>query len=644
MNNFKAGALIMRGSERLRVSCIRPEVAQIVLEGARGEQFILSNDDFNNGVAGGEYIPAYSGNVAEIINVPKRHLNSSEFAQLNWRIELLKVFEDEREQGTSCAESSTKLREYCAKQGVRMPTLRTLQRWVKRRNESQSKEELAPLFSRRGRKIKVFEEDEYEEIIMDEIIKRYCGSDKFNLGKVTSFANNRCRRHAEEKGVPFRGISRRSINRRIKSLSYRLIAPGQVDKETFNQEMRSAIKRLVVDRPYERVEMDANFLKIFCADENGVLIGRPVLYAALDSATSAPIIISLSIQKPSQDFVLKALHFAFTPKGEAFTKKYGLRNDWLAPAGIERVVLDNAVEHHGGLILNTIRYLGITIDYPQAGKPQRKPYIERFFGTLESQLISACPGSAISQSEIETDPTGKAMKQCLMTLEQLETKIIKWVADVYMQRPLERLEDRYGKGCSPAMAMELLKKKYCVMPPPDPQLFRDSCMRYSSKKTTLTREGVRCSGEGFHSQALSALYQELGLSQKVEVRYNPLDCSSVSVVNPRDQQQLIEAFNKRVGMPRMTFADAQAVRRRLGRSDAEVSGEQYHKDYVEQLNELDELSKSKKVSDRNRAKRKQDQWAQGRVDAAVLGPPESHQTVHTETLTAAPRRKKEVNQ
>jgi hypothetical protein len=37
-----------------------------------------------------------------------------------------------------------------------------------------------------------------------------------------------------------------------------------------------------------------------------VLIGRPWVYAALECASSSTIIILVSIQKPSQDFVLRA--------------------------------------------------------------------------------------------------------------------------------------------------------------------------------------------------------------------------------------------------------------------------------------------------------------------------------------------------
>lgn len=637
---FKVGTLVMRETERLRVSAIRPEVSQIMLEGVRGEQFILQIDEFNTQVAGGQLKPLFANQAARAIQLPSRQLTESERKHLDWRIELLKVLDGTELQAT-WFERMQVLGEYCKTSNRRLPSKKTLHRWMKLRQSGLGPEALAPRLSTRGRKVPALHEDPFEEVIMDEIIDCYCRTDKLNRSLITKFVNDQCRTFSEKTGIPFRGISRRSINRRIDKLAYYLIKAGRVDSATFDQDMRVALKKIFVERPYERVEMDAAKLPIFCVDTNGVVIGRPWLYAALDCASSSTISIVLCIQSPSQEFVLRALEFAFTPKGLEFSEKYGLRNPWPAPAAIERVVLDNAVEHHGGAVLSALRFLGTTVDYPQAGKPQHKPFIERFFKKLNDSLIYALPGSF--RKRVSQDPklTEKAMADARLTVEELERQIMKWAADVYMQHPLHRLEERFGPRTSPAQALAALKQQHVILPPPDPESFRAACMRYNNMWRTVSREGVHCEGEIFQSPALGALYRELGPKQKVEVRYNPLDCTVVSVVHPRDPQQIIEAFNRREGMPRMSFDAARAARRRNHRSDAELSAEQYHKDHVEQLRAQQEQINSPRMLDRNRAARALDRAAamreQGKSAAASdVTPPVATPT----TSSAAPRRKK----
>ncbi|MCV0289140.1 hypothetical protein KUC45_15890 [Pseudomonas aeruginosa] len=74
---FKVGTVVMRETERLRVSSIRPEVSQIVLEGSRGEQFVRSVDEFNTDVAGGKLKPLFANQAARLGQLPSRQLTEN---------------------------------------------------------------------------------------------------------------------------------------------------------------------------------------------------------------------------------------------------------------------------------------------------------------------------------------------------------------------------------------------------------------------------------------------------------------------------------------------------------------------------------------------------------------------------------------
>lgn len=645
MKPLIVGSHVLRGEQKLTVVSIRPDPSQVVLEGERGEQFLWSIDEFNTGVAAGEFKLCGREMFTASSESDKRHLNANERKALDRNLELLQLTQLAIRDGKTWKLAHAAVAEYCCMKGIPCVAMRTLQRLVKKANQAPSSDQtfLAPRYYARGNRPHLTVEDqEFYYEVNEGIFEYFCKTDKFNYLAIVDLINTRLREFAIDTGREFRGISRRTVVRRIQRMSMKMQMNGRVSRNDFYQEMRTAIQRMHVERPYERVEIDATPLDIFVIDDDGVVIGKPTCFAAIDSASKACLGITLSISKASEDAVLKLLEFCFAPKGDAFSEKYELTNEWLAPAGIETIALDNAAEHHGGFVLSAMRYLNVTLDYPQAGKPQYRPYIERLFGTINTGIISELPGATKSQSKLVTKPLKKAMSEAKYTVKELEALVLRWISDVYMQRPTLSLQRRFGKRCSPAQAMSMLKKRYPILPPPDPEQFREACLHFRAKLSRLTKDGVWCDGEEFNSIELGDFYQEVGNGHKVQVRYYPLDCTSVTVVDPRDNQNLITAFNKTRNMPVMSFADAKAARRLNYMSDADRSAEPYHQAQSAIRREAHEKNKSKKVGTRNQAARKFEEA--DRAQSMHKPIPQdfiknSEDSRHA-TLTAAPRRTK----
>ncbi|TDV58892.1 Mu transposase C-terminal domain-containing protein [Pseudomonas sp. LP_7_YM] len=631
-----------------RVVSIRPEISQIVLQGALGEEFVLSTDEFQQRVAQGQYRASYGPIAYAMQPMPVRNLTQTERSALDQRLELLEYVEEIHH---SCSWKATieRLKERCVERNLPLPSTRTIQRWRKSSALAGSTDQLAPRFSARGnkRQLGTLDDLDFDETVTDEILRRYFSTDKFNVSQITKMVNQQCRDRAAQRNTVFRGISRRSVCRRISAMAQTLIGCGRVSKATLDQEMRAAIRKFLVERPYERVEVDATPLDIFCCDERGEPIGKASCYAGVDAATGSVVMVRVGIEKPSQDFVLSALEFCFSPKGEAFSERYQLNHPWLAPAAIETMVLDNAQEHHGALVLNALRYLHTTIDYPMAGKPQAKPFIERFFGTLKLGLINTLQGSTKSQSKFERDPVGRAMKERLYTVPELEALVIRWIANVYMRTPLQRLEHRFEPGCSPARAMELLKRRHVVLPPPGPEEFRNACLYYHAREMTLSREGVCLDTMTYNSSELAKLYARRGEKTKVKVRLNPLDCRVVYVVDPTNAGVLIEAVNRSTAMPLISFQEARKIRSKNSKSDAQLSGEGYQIAHVEMLRESADRAVGGSMKDRNQDARIQErerlrlETQRQELTRQVIDP--VHETgLSKGTLSAAPRRPKSV--
>lgn len=243
----------------LRVASIRPEISQIVLQGVRGEEFVLTNDEFQERVAQGQYRQVNGPTASAMQPMPVRNLTQTERGALDQRLELLECVEEAQVSGCSWKQTTERLQALCAERHLPLPSTRTIQRWLRSSGIAGSTDQLAPRFSARGnkRQLRTVDDLDFDETVTDEIIRRYFSTDKFNVSQITKLVNQQCRDRAAQRNTVFRGISRRSVCRRIRALEQTLIGCGRVSKATRDQEMRAAVRKLHVERPYERVEVDA---------------------------------------------------------------------------------------------------------------------------------------------------------------------------------------------------------------------------------------------------------------------------------------------------------------------------------------------------------------------------------------------------
>jgi len=162
---------------------------------------------------------------------------------------------------------------------------------------------------------------------------------------------------------------------------------------------------------------------------------------------------------------------------------------------------------------------------------------------------------------------------------------------------------------------------------------------------TLGREGVGLDTMTYNSSELAKLYARKGQKTKVKVRFNPLDCRAVFVVDPTDPGVLIEAFNRNSAMPLISFEEARKIRSTHRKSDAQLSGEDYQIAHVKMLRESGDRAVGGSMKDRNRAARaeaRELKRLQVQRQEATRQPTETaHETPSSVgTLSAAPRRQK----
>lgn len=602
MNNrlIKKRALVEDNGQLFNVRDIRLQTDQIVLEGLAGNLVFYGVTEFNNRIAQGFTKPIFSQRAANEEG-PPRELSLTEKAALKARLDVLAKVKSLREKGVSWEDIVPML-------GDQVPNIRTIQRWYSKYVSVVNKKLVAPLYSARGNRASKLSEVS-EQALQETLIEFFKGTDRFSILSITQLANARAKEICAQLKLPFTGMSRRSVTRAIYKIGNLESVKDRLGTRAANQVLHAALELLLIEAPYERVEYDSTVLNVHIVNEEGVTIGKPTLYLLIDCATGAIIAFYLTIQAESEETFLRLLEMAFMPRDASFLQRFGVKNALPAPALWHKMCGDNSAAHHGQGMYHALWFLGVANEFSQAGTPQSHPYVERTHGSTKTGLIKKLCGANLSEEILEKDPEGRALREASLTLPQLEKLVARWICDVYMNTPLARLTYRFGYRCSPRQAMNALTKIYPLVPPPTPEEFREACLQYRSKKVALTNKGVVFDTFQYNSQELYELYLAAPRKTKVEIRWHPLDVSSVSVVSPLDQKVMITVPNKLRNLPPLSFGEAKEIRRKLYRSDADLTAEEYHQAAVELNRDIHALNQDT-VASRKRAARAKDKQEQ----------------------------------
>lgn len=195
--------------------------------------------------------------------------------------------------------------------------------------------------------------------------------------------------------------------------------------------------------PLQRASMDHCRLDLFVVDEEtGLPLGRPWLTVILDECTRMILGFSLSFDEPSAMTVMRALRHALLPKMDL----QDVKNPWPCWGIMRTLVVDNGLEFHGHALDFVAGQFGITIQTCPRRQPWYKGKIERFFRTIQNELISLIPGRTFSSIFERGDYDSS--RHAAVSLSTLQRVIQMWIADVYhvhahsalQQSPLDKWE------------------------------------------------------------------------------------------------------------------------------------------------------------------------------------------------------------
>lgn len=377
---------------------------------------------------------------------------------------------------------------------------------------------------------------------------------------VTAYVN----REARRRGLH---VANHAISRKFVTATLRVLTVDaeydRMDPLTRVAGKSFAKRRIRAAFPFARIEQDALHLPFVVRTPHGV--ARTIyLVLAIDVCTGYPVGWHLVIGSPREMDSLRCLEMYLTPAKAARFEELGILHAPNIYGTPGQLIFDNGPETKGGRIVR-LELLAMDVKHCKAKEAQGKPFIERLNRSLKEalQLLPGC--TRFDGKDGMRDP--EALGDELMSVEELEKWIVRWLYENWVNTPLDRL--RWDellvdsvKGKTPIERLHYLTEETgrpITMPPPRHQwmaaLFEHKPRCTLSAKTGISLEhGFRYKGD-----AMSYLLEKYGDHAQLHVVYNPDDFRQVYVYEG-DDLPLVTLTHEHVRpeTPAWTFTEAKA--------------------------------------------------------------------------------------
>lgn len=351
-----------------------------------------------------------------------------------------------------------------------------------------------------------------------------------------------------------------TVYRYIQQLDSLEVDRARRGDETASRDHHQSEQGPLPTRPNQRAEFDFAQLDLLVVDPVDRLpIGRPTLAAIRDKYTGYPLGIFISFDPPSYRLVMECLLYAILPKNHV-QALFQTQHEYLAFGIPEVLVVDNAIELERDLELACLQ-LGIELSHMPVRKPWFKGSVERWFRTLNTDLIHVIPGTTFSHflERGEYD----SQKHACMTLDRLWELLHLWIVDVYTQEVHEGIGGHpRGKGVPALLWQRALEEQFVPRLPPSRNDLLVLLTRTTKRK--VHHYGIEFENLIYQSTALAPLRSQLARAKhyrtphseieaakeddikagRVQIKYHPGDLSRIWVLDPFVSQYIeVEAVD-----------------------------------------------------------------------------------------------------
>ncbi len=275
--------------------------------------------------------------------------------------------------------------------------------------------------------------------------------------------------------------------------------------------------------PLERVECDHTKLDLMVVDTQTRLpLGRPWLSVMLDVYSRMVLGFYLGFQPPSYLSLMQCLRHAIRPKSYLSEVYPEIEHEWPSWGLPELLMVDNGKEFYSRHFEDACLQLSINIQYAPPKCAWYKGTMERWFGTLNTQLLHELPGTTFSNifDRGDYDPA----KHALISLDLLLELVHTWIIDIYHQQEQRTIHDTPHHRW-----LEGIKAQPPKLPPQVEEL--DVLIGCVCERR-ISNSGIELFTLHYNSPTLGLIRRSLGKGDKVRVKYDPNDLSVVYVLEP----------------------------------------------------------------------------------------------------------------
>lgn len=181
-------------------------------------------------------------------------------------------------------------------------------------------------------------------------------------------------------------------------------------------------------------EIDHTVLDLMVVDPRSkMILGRPRVTAIIEYTTGSVMGIDVGFTGTSSQTVLNCLRHAITPKTYLKERYPEVQGDWPCHGVPMILKMDNGVEFHSGSLRDACFELGIEMQFCPIAQPWYKGRIERFFRTLNENLLNSLPGG--TGIDLQRRKDVEDINLPVIDLDTLQRILHIWVVDVYMTMP-----------------------------------------------------------------------------------------------------------------------------------------------------------------------------------------------------------------
>lgn len=323
--------------------------------------------------------------------------------------------------------------------------------------------------------------------------------------------------------------ARSTVYRWLDELRQDIVDGARLGAEAARTKYRTSMGGLKVSNVLERIEIDHTPLDLIVIDVVTKLSrGRPWLTMAQDKNSRMPMGFYISFNTPSSNSVLQCLRRSILPKTEWLALYPDIKGTWPAQGIPDLVAVDNGMDLHSEGLQKACEEMGIQILFCGARIPEHKGSIERFFRTMNEDLIHRLPGTTFSNVEGRGDYP--AEDRAAITLENLVYLVTKWIVDIHIVKRHRALGD------TPLAKWSESASRRTIELPVYPQLL--DVISGIPAQRTLFHYGIELEGMHYNSRQLQQLRRISGKNMPVDLKFYEDSISFIHVFDSESKEYL----------------------------------------------------------------------------------------------------------